>query len=98
MFKAAMWLNHVSAVLKENLLSFPLLGLLFFVLFSSKEDNGVKLVDPLGEMLHPSWEEYATQLANAEEGELQRIITEICQKAAVNHHKDASVFIGRDTR
>lgn len=49
-------------------------------------------------MLHPSWEEYATQLANAEEQELQKVITEICQKAAVNLHKDASVFIGRDTR
>lgn len=88
----------MSAIFKEILLSFPLLGLLSFVLFSSKEDNGVKLVDPLGEMLHPSWEEYATQLANAEDEELQKIITEICQKAAVKQHKDASVFIGRDTR
>lgn len=68
------------------------------MLFSFKEDNGVKLVDPLGEMLHPAWEEYATQLANAEEQELQKIITEICQKAAVNQEKDASVVIGRDTR
>lgn len=49
-------------------------------------------------MLHPSWEEYATQLANAEEQELQKIIIDICQKAAVNQHKDALVFIGRDTR
>ena len=27
-------------------------------------DNGVKLVDPLGEMLHVSWEKHATELAN----------------------------------
>lgn len=86
--------------LQRGFISSPLLDLLFFVLlfFSTKEDNGVKLVDPLGEMLHPSWEEYATQLANAEEEELQKVITEICQKAAVNLHKDASLFIGRDTR
>ena len=28
-------------------------------------DNGVKLVDPAGEMLELAWEELATQLANA---------------------------------
>jgi len=30
-----------------------------------EEDNGVKLVDPLGEMLEMKWEKYATTLANA---------------------------------
>ncbi|XP_075001499.1 phosphoacetylglucosamine mutase isoform X1 [Calonectris borealis] len=74
------------------------IGIMVTASHNPEEDNGVKLVDPLGEMLHPSWEEYATQLANAEERELQKIITEICQKAAVNQYKDASVFIGRDTR
>ena len=29
-----------------------------------EEDNGVKLVDPLGEMLESTWEMYATDLAN----------------------------------
>ncbi|NWS70071.1 AGM1 mutase, partial [Crotophaga sulcirostris] len=74
------------------------IGVMVTASHNPEEDNGVKLIDPLGEMLHPSWEEYATQLANAEEEELQKIISEICQKAAVNQHKDASVFIGRDTR
>ncbi|XP_050751102.1 phosphoacetylglucosamine mutase [Gymnogyps californianus] len=74
------------------------IGIMVTASHNPEEDNGVKLVDPLGEMLHPTWEEYATQLANAEERELQKIITEICQKAAVNQHEDASVFIGRDTR
>ncbi|NXJ47008.1 AGM1 mutase, partial [Spizaetus tyrannus] len=74
------------------------IGIMVTASHNPEEDNGVKLVDPLGEMLHPSWEEYATQLANAEEQELQKIIIDICQKAAVNQHKDALVFIGRDTR
>ena len=30
-----------------------------------EEDNGVKLVDPLGEMLEVSWESWATKIANA---------------------------------
>ncbi|XP_069660858.1 phosphoacetylglucosamine mutase [Haliaeetus albicilla] len=74
------------------------IGVMVTASHNPEEDNGVKLVDPLGEMLHPLWEEYATQLANAEEQELQKIIIDICQKAAVNQHKDALVFIGRDTR
>ncbi|NWH71138.1 AGM1 mutase, partial [Piaya cayana] len=74
------------------------IGVMVTASHNPEEDNGVKLVDPLGEMLHPSWEEYATQLVNAEEQELQKTLNEICQKAGVNQHKDASVFIGRDTR
>ena len=31
-----------------------------------EEDNGVKLVDPMGEMLESSWESIATKLANIE--------------------------------
>ena len=29
-----------------------------------EEDNGIKLVDPMGEMLLMEWEKYASQLAN----------------------------------
>jgi len=68
------------------------------VRFSFKEDNGVKLVDPLGEMLAPSWEEHATCLANAEEHEMPRMLMDISVKAAVNLQQDAFVVIGRDTR
>ena len=32
---------------------------------NDEPDNGVKLVDPLGEMLEASWEVIATDLANA---------------------------------
>ena len=30
-----------------------------------EEDNGVKLIDPMGEILKETWEKHATQLANA---------------------------------
>lgn len=29
-----------------------------------EEDNGAKVVDPLGEMLEPVWERIATEIAN----------------------------------
>lgn len=69
-----------------------------FLCVSFKEDNGVKLVDPLGEMLAPSWEEHATCLANAEEQDMQRVLIDISKKEAVNLQQDAFVVIGRDTR
>lgn len=68
------------------------------VCFSLKEDNGVKLVDPLGEMLAPSWEEHATCLANAEEQDMQSVLMNISEKAALDLQQDAIVVIGRDTR
>lgn len=58
----------------------------------------MKLIDPLGEMLAPSWEEHATCLANAEEQDLQRVLVGISESEAVDLQQDAFVVIGRDTR
>jgi phosphoacetylglucosamine mutase len=61
------------------------------------QDNGVKLVDPLGEMLEPHWEKIGTELANADD-------LSACLKKIIADFKldDVSekpfVFIGRDTR
>lgn len=64
----------------------------------SQEDNGVKLIDPMGEMVTPAWEEYATQLANAEQESLCTTLKDIIEKEAINMLEKATVFIGRDTR
>jgi len=67
-------------------------------------DNGVKLVDPMGEMLAQSWEGLATMLANASEAELGNAIkaidksVETLQKDLADGSNVASVFVGRDTR
>lgn len=39
-----------------------------------EEDNGVKLVDPDGEMLEQSWEKLATDIANCSDAELSNVI------------------------
>uniref|UniRef100_A0A674BR35 Phosphoacetylglucosamine mutase n=1 Tax=Salmo trutta TaxID=8032 RepID=A0A674BR35_SALTR len=62
------------------------------------EDNGVKLVDPMGEMVTPAWEGYATQLVNAEREGLLTALKDVIEREAISMAQEASVFVGKDTR
>ena len=42
------------------------IGVMITASHNPAPDNGVKLVDPAGEMLEQAWEAIATQIANAE--------------------------------
>ncbi|MEE6476366.1 hypothetical protein FKM82_011054 [Ascaphus truei] len=74
------------------------IGVVVTASHNPEEDNGVKLVDPMGEMLAQAWEVYATLLANAEEHELQSVVTDIIKQESINMQEEAFVAIGRDTR
>lgn len=63
-----------------------------------QEDNGVKLIDPMGEMLEMAWEGYATQLANAEQDGLVTALKDLIEREAISMDHRAVVFVGRDTR
>ncbi|MBN3305709.1 AGM1 mutase, partial [Amia calva] len=74
------------------------IGVMVTASHNPEEDNGVKLIDPMGEMVSAAWEEYATQLANAEQEGLLKALKDIIEKEAVDMNQEGYVVMGRDTR
>jgi phosphoacetylglucosamine mutase len=63
------------------------------------QDNGVKIVDPSGDMLEQSWEAHATALANSPTSEsLASDFQAIADQTKVSMHHPASIVFARDTR
>lgn len=63
-----------------------------------EEDNGVKVVDPAGEMLEASWETIATKLANVEDDKVVSTLQNIISENNIDTTFPATVIVGRDTR
>ncbi|KAG7275621.1 hypothetical protein CRUP_021948 [Coryphaenoides rupestris] len=74
------------------------IGVMVTASHNPEADNGVKLIDPMGEMVAAAWEVYATQLANAEQDDLLTVLKDIVQKESIDLTQDAHVFVGKDTR
>ncbi|CAG8446834.1 11150_t:CDS:10 [Diversispora eburnea] len=78
----------ILAGLRSKKLDGKVIGVMITASHNREIDNGVKLVDPYGEMLHQSWEGYATQLANAQtEDELVEIIKTIVKEFDIDETK-----------
>jgi len=62
-------------------------------------DNGVKIVDPMGEMLEQDWEAYATKLVNcSSDQELVDTYNSLAAQFKIDLATPAKVIYGRDTR
>ena len=94
----------MMAALRSATLGVPV-GIMVTASHNGIEDNGLKLSDGDGGMLHEKWEEYAMWLERANSGEeVVSVLHKIAQEAGVPnflkslHPAQPSVFIGRDTR
>ncbi|CAD5118147.1 DgyrCDS6883 [Dimorphilus gyrociliatus] len=88
----------VLAALRSKSKDGDTIGVMITASHNPEEDNGVKLIDPLGEMLESSWEKHATCLANAGDEEFQVVLSEIVETFKIDMNCKSSVAIGMDTR
>ncbi|PGH07119.1 hypothetical protein AJ80_08058 [Polytolypa hystricis UAMH7299] len=85
------------AGLRSKKLNGQYIGVMITASHNPAQDNGVKLVDPMGEMLEAEWETYATKLANAPLEQLGDVYEELVNEIEIKDNP-ARVVFARDTR
>uniref|UniRef100_A0A8C4PXJ9 Phosphoacetylglucosamine mutase n=1 Tax=Eptatretus burgeri TaxID=7764 RepID=A0A8C4PXJ9_EPTBU len=78
------------------------IGVMVTASHNPEEDNGVKLMEGLGDMLSVSWEKHATSLASAQLGELRTQLSALLRDCPGSESSSPvqkyHVLIGQDTR
>ncbi|XP_065071481.1 phosphoacetylglucosamine mutase-like [Rhopilema esculentum] len=88
----------ILSVLRSKAKCGKAIGVMITASHNPVQDNGVKLIDPMGEMLEASWEKYATALANASDDELGDVLQHIVSINNIDMNSPATVIVARDTR
>ncbi|XP_028416081.1 phosphoacetylglucosamine mutase-like [Dendronephthya gigantea] len=96
---SVMYRMGLLAVLRSRALGSKTIGLMITASHNPVQDNGVKLIDPMGEMLEADWEKYATQLANSDD--VVKCLKEITQHLMLTSSEwndVGNIVVARDTR
>lgn len=87
------------ASLRSRKLNGQAIGVMITASHNPAADNGVKIVDPLGDMLEQDWERYATALVNAPSDEqLVEVYNRLATELKIDLKSPSKVIYGRDTR
>ncbi|KAF4976101.1 hypothetical protein FZEAL_7190 [Fusarium zealandicum] len=85
--------------LRSRKLNGQAIGVMITASHNPAVDNGVKIVDPMGEMLEQEWEAYATRLVNCpSDQELLDTYKALATQLKVDLSAPGRVVYGRDTR
>ncbi|XP_074094255.1 phosphoglucomutase 3-like protein nst [Cotesia typhae] len=88
----------ILSVLRSKFFNGAAIGLMITASHNEEPDNGIKIVDPVGEMLRADWEKIATEFAKVPDSELIKKIKEIIREKNIDENAPALIVLGRDTR
>lgn len=95
---SVMFRMGVLATLRSRKQGGSVIGVMITASHNPEPDNGVKLIDPKGEMLEASWEKIATDLVNVTDQELEGEVGKIIRENNIDVGSSSNVYVGMDNR